>query len=367
MYIIAHNASAILGGGEISIAILLRGFQERGHRVLMLCRDSGMAERVATYGIPTGVQLVGGDLMLPDAFRLAVRLRRERPDALLLTTFKKVALAGLAARMAGVPRVVQRIVLESDTPARGARYRYAFRNFVDAVALNAESMRAGFLAGDPTLDPAKVKTLHDGVRPPVRSQPKGAVRRALGIGADARVVGAIGRLAYQKRYDRLVRALAALPPDVHGVLAGDGETRRDIEALAEQLGVRRRLHLLGFRTDIGDVLDAMDVFVICSDREGMANSMLEAMAYGVPVVSTPVSGAAEALGGDGPPAGVITGFDEAELTASLAQLLAEAPGRSAVAEAGRLRARDRFSFEGMLNRWEEILRPIDRQATKSER
>src|SRR5438552_682190 len=147
------------------MALLLRGLQARGHRVRMLCRDSRIAERVTTYGIPTGVQLIGGDLMVADAFRFAARLRREKPDALLLSTFKKLFLAGLGARMAGVPRVVQRVVLETDTPARGTRYRYALRRFVDAVALNAESMREGFLRGDPKLDPAKVKVLVDGVRP----------------------------------------------------------------------------------------------------------------------------------------------------------------------------------------------------------
>jgi glycosyltransferase involved in cell wall biosynthesis len=355
VYIVVHNASAILGGGEISMALLLRGLEARGHRVKMLCRDSHIAERVAAYGVPTGVQAIGGDAMLPHGLRFAARLRKERPDALLLSTFKKLVLAGLGARMAGVPRVVQRIVLETDTPARGAHYRYALRHFVDAVALNAESMRAGFLAGDPKLDPGKVHVLVDGVAKPERRQPPGALRRSLGLGSATRVIGAIGRLAHQKRYDRFVRALAALPDDVHGVLAGDGETRADLEALADQLGVRARLHLLGFRTDLGDVLDALDVFVICSDREGMANSMLEAMAAGVPVISTRVSGAKEALLDGGDPAGVLIGFEDTELVAALGGLLDDTPRITALGESGRQRARERFSFDGMVERWEALL------------
>ncbi|HST61131.1 MAG TPA: glycosyltransferase, partial [Longimicrobium sp.] len=159
MFILAHNASGILGGGEIGTALLLAGLQGRGHRVLMLCRDAEIARRVAAYGIPTGVQRVGGDAMLPDAFRLAARIRREGPDAVLLTTFKKVVLAGLGARMAGAPFVVQRIVLQGDTPARGARYRAALRRWVDVVALNADAMRPAFLAGDPHLPPSKVVTI----------------------------------------------------------------------------------------------------------------------------------------------------------------------------------------------------------------
>ncbi|HEX6040609.1 glycosyltransferase, partial [Longimicrobium sp.] len=209
MFVLAHNASGILGGGEIGTALLLAGLQRRGHRVLMLCRDREIARRVAEYGIPTGVQRVGGDAMLPDAFRLAARIRREKPDAVLLTTFKKVFLAGLAARLAEAPFVVQRIVLQGDTPARGARYRQALRRFVDVVALNADAMRPAFLVGDPRLDPAKVVTILDGVRAPVRTKEPGAVRAELGIPADAFVIGCVARLARQKRFDRLLRALTA--------------------------------------------------------------------------------------------------------------------------------------------------------------
>lgn len=356
MYIIAHNSAPILGGGETGTALLLRGLQARGHRVAMLCRDETIAGRVASYGIPTGVQRVGGDAMLPDAFRLAARLRRERPDAVILTTFKKVFLAGMAARLAGVPRVVQRIVLEGDTPARGARYRLALRHFVDHVTLNAEAMRAAFLAADPGLAP-RVLTVHDGVRVPERAREPGAVRREIGIGADARVIGAVARLAQQKRFDRLLRAFAALPADVHCVLAGEGEAREGIERLADELGVRARLHLLGFRTDIGDVLDALDVFVVSSDREGMANAMLEAMAFGVPVVSTPVSGSAEALApfDDGSAPGEIVAFSEDALAASLASILGDPEKRRRMGEAGRRRHRESFSYERHLDLWEAVL------------
>lgn len=361
MYVVAHNGSSILGGGETGTALLLAGLQARGHRVLMLCRDPRMAERIAGYGIPTGVQRIGGGAALPDAFRFARRLRRERPDALVLTTFKKVFLAGWGARLAGVPRVVQRIVLSGHTPRR-LPYRLALRRFVDVVTLNAEGMRSAFLAADPRLDPGKVVTLHDGVRTPARSREPGAVRRELGIPADALVVGAVARLASQKRFDRLLRALASLPPHVHCLLAGEGPARGALDRLAREAGVEGRLHLPGFRADVGDVLDALDVFVVCSDREGMANAMLEAMAAGVPVVSTPVSGAAEALEPfpDGAAPGIVTGFSGEELLTALRRLLDDAEARTRAGEAGRRRVRERFSYEGFLDRWEALLagRPL---------
>ena len=357
MYVIAHNGSAIFGGGELGTVLLLKGLAARGHRVLMLCRDREIASRVESYGVPADVQRIGGDAMLPDALRLAARLRRERPDAVILTTFKKVVLSGLAARLSGVHPVVQRIVLEGDTPARGARYRWAIRRLVDVVTLNADAMRAAFLAGDPGLDPRRVVTILDGVRTPERTREPGAVRAELGIPADAPVVGAVARLARQKRLDRLVRALATLPPEVHCIITGEGEEEAPLRSLAAELGVADRLHLPGFRRDVGDVLDALDLFVVCSDREGMANAMLEAMAFGIPVVSTRVSGAEEALApvADGTAPGEIIGFSEDDLAAALRCLLADPGLRRAMGEAGRRRVAERFSYEAWLDQWEALL------------
>lgn len=375
MFILAHNASGILGGGEIGTALLLAGLQRRGHRVLMLMRDAAMADRVAqAYGIPTGVQRVGGDAMLPDAVRLAARIRRERPDAVLLTTFKKVALAGLGARMAGAPFVVQRIVLQGDTPARGARYRVALRRFVDVVTLNADAMRPAFLAGDPGLDPSKVVTILDGVRAPVRTREPGAVRRELGIPPDAFVVGCVARLARQKRFDRLLRALTAgngdrgtangRPQPIHCIIAGEGEELEPTRALAAELGLADRVHFPGFRRDVGDVLGALDLFVVSSDREGLANAMLEAMAFGLPAVSTDVSGAREALdpAEGGGRAGIVTGFDDGELADAIAALMRDPDARRAMGDAARTRAERRFGVERFLDDWERLLQDGVRRA-----
>ena len=357
MFVASHNGSRVLGGGETGTALLLAGLQARGHRVLMLCRDAEMAGRVAAFaGIPTDVQRVGGDASVPDALRFAARLRRERPDAVILTTFKKVLLAGLGARLARVPFVVQRIVLEGDTP-RAPRYRFALRHLVDAITLNAAAMRPPFLAGDARLDPAKVVTLLDGVEAPPRTREPGAVRRELGIPASAVVVGAVARLASQKRFDRLLRAAASLPSPVHVLLAGEGGRRGAIEAVAAELGMADRVHLPGFRTDVGDVLAALDLFVVSSDREGMANAMLEAMAAGVPVVSTDVSGAREALeaaAGEVPP-GTVCGSDEASLAEAMASVLADPERLRAMGQAARARAEARFGRARFVDEWERLL------------
>ncbi len=185
------------------------------------------------------------------------------------------------------------------------------------------------------------------------------MRRELGIPDGAPVVGSVSRLARQKRFDRLLRAVAALGPEVHLLLAGEGEEEGAIRALAAELGLQGRVHLPGFRTDVGDLLAAMDLFVVSSDREGMANAMLEAMMAGVPVVSTDVSGAREALGGG---AGVVVARDAGPLAGAVASLLADPAERRRLAEAGCRRAESRFGAERFLDEWEALLAEGTRRA-----
>ena len=354
MHVVAHNGARIWGGAERATALLLAGLQGRGHRVLLLCNDEMVARRAGELGVPTEILPLGGDGMLPHALRLARRLRQSRPDAFIIGTYKKLFLASLGARLARVPRIVARVGLETDTP-RSAKYRVALPRWVDAVAVNARRMRPAF-ADLPRFSADRVVVIHNGVHVPARHQSPGTLRASLGIAADAQVVGAVARLATQKRLDRLLHAVAALD-GVHCILAGDGEERASLEALASELGIAERVHLLGHRTDTGDVLDALDVFVVASDREGLSNSMLEALAAGVPVVSTPVSGAEDALEplADGGAPGEIVGFSEDGIAAALRRLLADPDGRRRMAEAARRRATERFGMDAMLARWEALL------------
>ncbi|HET9984610.1 MAG TPA: glycosyltransferase family 4 protein [Longimicrobiales bacterium] len=357
MYVIAHNGARIWGGAERATALILAGLQHRGHRVLLLCNAPLVADRARALRVPAELQPLGGDVAVHHAVALARRLRRERPDALLVGTFKKLWLAAPAARLAGVPRVVARIGLETDTP-RSAKYRFVLGRWVDAVAVNAGHMAPPFLAL-PGWTPERVVTIHNGIQPSRRRLPAGAVRAALGLAPDTPVIGTVARLARQKRLDRLLRVLAALPARVHAVVAGEGEERAALTRLAGELGVGRRVHFLGHRDDVADVLGALDVYLVTSDREGMSNAMVEALAAGVPVVSTPVSGAAEALDplGDGTAPGVVATFEVERLAAAVSRLLVDPALRHGMAAAARARAAERFSYERMIDRWEDLLAP----------
>lgn len=358
--IAAHVGARVWGGAEIATSRLLAGLIGRGHEAVLYCNDREVAGRAAALGVPTRVRPLGGDLAVHHALGFAAELRRHPPDALLVATFRKVWLGALAGRLASVPRVVARIGLETDVP-RNAKYRFVFRRWIDAVGFNADAVRRRFLERLPTFPAGRAVTIRQGV---ARLEPAGgaALRVEAGIPEEARVVGSLGRLARQKRYDRLVRSLPELPADVHALVAGEGDERAGLEDLARELGVGPRLHLVGHREEVGPVLDALDVFVLCSEREGMSNAMLEAMAAGVPVVATDVGGVREALApvtngfpdGAGSAPGVVL-ERSTELAGALRRLLRDAGLRRRMGEAGWVAAGARFDPGRMLEAWEALL------------
>ena len=364
MRVAAHNGATIWGGAERATTLLLRGLKARGHEVILLCNSELVAKQAAARGVPTRICSIGGDIALHDSFRVASVLRSFRADSFIVGTYKKLFLATLGARMAGVPRVVARVGLESDTP-RSLKYRIALRRWTDGVVVNARRMVAPF-AGLDGFTADKVTVIHNGVEVPVQRERGSSLREELGIGRHSVVIGTVARLARQKRIDRLIEVARLLPADVHVVIAGDGTLRESLERLAAERGLSSRVHFLGHREDKDAVFDAIDILVITSDSEGLSNSMLEAMARGLPVVSTPVSGAEDALvGGEyGAAAGVVAGFDVESIARAVKDLAASEGRRRELGIPARDRAEKVFSVDSMLDKWEAFLSPTADERTQ---
>jgi glycosyltransferase involved in cell wall biosynthesis len=186
--------------------------------------------------------------------------------------------------------------------------------------------------------------------------PGRSLRRELGIAPDAPVVGSVGALRAEKRFDVLLRAAGQLLPRWPGlriVVAGAGAERSALEALAADLGLARAVMLLGARDDVPDVLDAIDVAVTCSDFEGSPLSVLEYMEAGLPVVATRVGGLPD-LVDDGVHGLLVPRRDPAALAGALDDLLGDPGRRHAMGSAGRQRRREQFDFEVMIERLEDL-------------
>jgi glycosyltransferase involved in cell wall biosynthesis len=172
-------------------------------------------------------------------------------------------------------------------------------------------------------------------------------KRRLGLRPDRPVIGAVGRLSAEKRFDVLIRAvdrLLARGSEVQLVIAGEGEEEARLRALIDELGRAGSIRLLGFQTDTIPLYRAMDVFALSSLREGLPNVLLEAMATGVPIVATRVGGVPRVIHHEENGLLVEPG-DPAGLAESLARLLGDAPFRDSLRLVGRLTVEAHYSFE----------------------
>ncbi|HEY8483391.1 MAG TPA: glycosyltransferase [Longimicrobiales bacterium] len=346
MRVVIHNGSREWRGNEKQTAYIARGLAARGHRVVVACDPEGALWReLERHGVPLVRERPRGDLDVVSALRFAWRLRRERADAVLLTSWKRIFWGGWAARRAGVRRLVVRLGLVRSLP-ESRKYQVAFRRYVDALIVNSQEVRARWLRSAPWFPAEAVHLVLNGIE--VERPAGGSTLRAeLGLGPEVPVIAAVGGLEQRKGFDLLLAAFARLAvPDARLVIAGSGGEEGRLRARARALGIADRVHWLGFRSDIPNILAGCDVYASSSRNEGMAVAMLEAMAAGALVVATEVSGVPEALAAqDGrPPAGWIVPPEDAEALA-LALRRALITARSSPEEAERRRAEARYRVE----------------------
>ena len=236
-------------------------------------------------------------------------------------------------------------------------HRAAFRRGAIAVAVSAEVARSfrevyGF-------DPAA--TIPNGVdtecfhRPEAREE----WRRAHGFSGEDGLIVSVARLEPQKNPLGLVEAFArALPTDArwHLLLAGDGSLRPAAGDRARALGVADRVHFLGVRADVVELLAASDVFALASDWEGSPISLVEAMAAGLPVAATAAGGVPELV--DHGVTGLLAApGDTQALADALAALARDPQRRREFAERSRERAL-RFSMGAMVASYSDLFERI---------
>lgn len=364
MRIAIHVDGPIIRGNERQVIRIATGLRDRGHQVAVSCRARGpVRDALSALGIPTTGIRPGGDADLWNALRFAAWLRRERPDAVLLTSWNRAFIGAWAAHVAGMRRVVFRIggVQPIGHGVRGSLERIALRRWYHAVIANSRRVAESITRALPERA-ADVHVVVNGME--VAAPAPAPVRRELGIADDAVLVAAVGGMERNKGFDLLIDALAALDSGVHGVLVGGGREpdRQRMEERARSRGIADRVHFLGRRADAPAVAAACDVFALPSRTEGFSVAMLEAMVARRPLVAADVGGAWEALAErDGrPPAGwIVPVGDAAALAAALREVVdgvrAGAPGVRARADEAAWRAAHWFTTEAMIDGYEAVL------------
>lgn len=296
--------------------------------------------------------------------RLARFIRRGRFELVHTHSSKAGILGRLAARLAGARRVVHTVHGWAFNAAQPRHVFWAYvwlercwarlcdRLIVVAAADRDEGLALGIGR------PEQYVLIRSGIeieayRDVAVDRP--AARARIGLPSEGFVVGCIGRLSPQKAPLDMVAGferLAATRPDARLVMVGDGPLRGAVEQAATEKGLRDRVHLLGLRRDVPELLRAFDVFALPSHWEGLPRVFPQAMAAALPIVATHVDGASDAIE-DGETGWLVEVGDTATLGRRLIELAAD-PARVA-AMGGRARDRvEEFSARRMIAQVEQL-------------
>jgi glycosyltransferase involved in cell wall biosynthesis len=181
-------------------------------------------------------------------------------------------------------------------------------------------------------------------------------RAQQGFSADDLLFACVARYYPQKNHRTLIEAFAAGPaqlPNARLLLAGDGHLQGEVEAQVRRLGLTSRVHFLGRRNDVDELLAASDIFALASLWEGNPLSVMEAMAAGLPAVVTAVGGVPELVANEKQGLVVAPG-DAAALSAAMLRLATDPAMRKAMGTAAALRAATEFDDRNMVEAYESL-------------
>ncbi|MDX2165622.1 MAG: glycosyltransferase [Deltaproteobacteria bacterium] len=356
--------SLALGGTELVSATLIE--RTAGCFEHSLCSLSGAgppAPRLASVRVPTTflAKRRGHDWSL--ALRVARLCRRLRPHVVHARNWGTMD-AVIGARLARVPVVIHsehgRDLTDLDGQRRARlRVRRLLAPWIDMhVTVSADLQR--WLLQSVGVRPEKVRVVPNGVDTahfaPRRDRDRW--RRQQGYAPSDLVFGAVGRLTPVKDYPTLLEAFGQLLPQApHAqlVVVGDGPQRPALEADLRRRGLAGRVRLVGFSDDVVSWLSGMDVFVHPSLMEGMSNSVLEAMAVGLPVVTTAVGGTPEIVA-HGVTGLLVAPASPAALREAMHAYATQPAMRTAHAAAGRERVASRYPLRNTIDGYTAVYR-----------
>jgi glycosyltransferase involved in cell wall biosynthesis len=343
----------MVGGAEEMALNLSRHLPERFEPMVCCINQAGpIGEEIRATGTPVAVLGLNPGVRRPFDLGSIRRYLRETQPHIVHTFLLTASLYGrLAAILERVPVVIgtEVNIYQHKRWHHAVAERLLMRG-TSRVIVSAESVK-DFYVRQVHADPAKVDVIYNAVdwSQLETTMNREDVRASLGLAPDAKVAGVIARLTEQKGHRFLFDALQRIPlDDVHLIVVGDGDLRDVLRQAATKRGLAGRVHFVGARRDLGNLLAAMDVFVLPSLWEGLPLSLVLAMGAAVPVVSTAVAGIPEVVQ-DGQTGLLVPPGEVQALGDALERLFGDAEMRARIGRCARAAVLPKFGVDGYVS------------------
>ncbi len=349
-----------VGGAERVVVELLRDGAAHGDELGLLADPGRLDAELAALPICRAA--------LPQARSPASLLRAAAATRRFSRGFAPDLLHSHNVRVTGLARIGSQLARPRSRPPLIATYHGVpleeidgaarVLRLADAVVCVSDGLREQL--ADRGLRAERLTVIPNGVPDAIPLDPerRTALDAELGLAADAPVAALIGRLVPQKAHDRFLHAAAQVKralPEARFLIVGEGPLRARLEAQRDALGLAGEVTFTGVRDDVPALLGRADLVVFSSIWEGLSIVALEALAAGVPLVSTDVAGTRELLATG---AGLIVPHEDEALAAAIGALLADPAERERMGAAGRALHAERFStarmcaaYRGLCETW----------------
>lgn len=357
-----------VGGIEQRLKELVVRYSKDEFRPIVCClRDKNVIGREIEQ---SGVEVIALDRMRGHRFDPLLvwklyRLMVEREIHVVRMHEYHASLYGRLASLLAKPPVVVSSV--HNVYRRNLRHRFWINRFLarstDRIIANSERVKEDILRFD-RVPSNQVAVIPNGIDTGLLENllSKKEARKKLGIPEDVFLIGTVGRLSPLKGHPDLLHAFRLLLDEEGSlplclILIGDGPLRESLERTVREIGLEKNVFFLGTRRDVPDCLAALDLFVFSSLWEGQGVALIEAMAAGLPIVSTNYEGAREIVT-DRVEALLVEPGNPKALKEGLVSLLRDGELRRSLAEAARRRAAAHFSVQGFVSAFEDLYREV---------
>ena len=370
---IAHTeASNGWGGQEIRTLTEAAGFIARGHRVVVYAtEDARILDEAPRFGVravamPIGAKRLRGVRSLVREFtqeHFDVVNAHSSTDAWL----SAIALNWLRVRRREHPVLVRTRHVSIAVPNDPAT-RWLYRRASSRIVTTGDALRAQLIR-DNGIDPDRIESVPTGIdMERFAPRERAAARHALGLSVDVPLIGIVATLRSWKGHRYLFDAMTLVKHDnARLIVVGDGPQRQALEAQREILGLRDRVVFAGLQHDVAAWLAAFDIFVLPSyANEGVPQALLQAMAMGIPAITTAI-GAIPEIARDGETALIVPPAHAPALARALDRLLGDATLRDRLGASARAFVVPRHGLPAMLDRMESVFRRALDERTQADR